>query len=156
MGGGLLSARNLKSEVADVGLRLAPGRPRQAAAQGNGNGTVFNHDRPHLRPLQVQPSASRPCRRGTPCSSSAAGRWSSAILQRHCTLNPEILPQPHFACGAQARDPIPQFRSWALEQGLLTDGKIKVSLHTLPPATQLLTPCCSQCRKQCVAVWYFC
>lgn len=68
----------------------------------------------------------------------------------------KIFSEPHFACGAQGRDPIPQFRSWALEQGLLTDGKIKVSLHTLPPATQLLTPCCSQCRKQCVAVWYFC
>ena len=26
---------------------------------------------------------------------------------------------------AQARDPIPTFRKWALEQGLLSDGKVK-------------------------------
>ena len=37
----------------------------------------------------------------------------------------DMFAAPHLSRGVQARDPIPQFRSWALAEGLLTEAQVK-------------------------------
>ena len=50
----------------------------------------------------------------------AKSQPATSRRQAHTGLRPMTA-----SCCAQARDPIPTFRKWALEQGLLSEGKVK-------------------------------